>query len=133
MKALSVINPWAHLIMYHGKTVENRTWATNYRGRILIHVSKKLLTGYKDLMIYLIRNGTLKIDTITLSEELKKIESECGMIIGSVELYDCIKGYESKWAEDGMYHWIIRNPEVFEKPIPAKGSLGLWEYEGELK
>lgn len=73
-------------------------------GRILIHVSKKLLTGYKDLMIHLMRNGTLKIDTITLSEELKKIESECGMIIGSVELYDCIKGYESKWAEDGMYH-----------------------------
>lgn len=24
--ALTLINPWAHLIVHHGKDVENRTW-----------------------------------------------------------------------------------------------------------
>jgi hypothetical protein len=26
MKTLSVKNPWAHLIIYNGKDVENRSW-----------------------------------------------------------------------------------------------------------
>ena len=37
------------------------------------------------------------------------------------------------WAGNGMWHWVLRNPVLFEKPIPARGSLGLWDYEGELK
>ncbi|HHY88739.1 MAG TPA: ASCH domain-containing protein, partial [Chloroflexi bacterium] len=41
MKALSVRQPWAWLIAQGYKTVENRTWATNYRGPLLIHAGKK--------------------------------------------------------------------------------------------
>lgn len=39
MKVLSVRNPWSHLILRGGKDVENRTWTTNYRGRLYIHSS----------------------------------------------------------------------------------------------
>jgi hypothetical protein len=41
MKTLSVVWPWPWLIMYGGKDIENRSWRTDYRGRILIHVLKK--------------------------------------------------------------------------------------------
>jgi hypothetical protein len=41
MKVLSVKNPWAFLIIYYGKDIENRTRKTNYRGRIAIHASLK--------------------------------------------------------------------------------------------
>ena len=36
MKAISIQNPWAHLILTGQKTVECRTWRTNYRGNLLI-------------------------------------------------------------------------------------------------
>lgn len=37
MKCLSVRQPYAHYICAGLKTVENRTWTTKYRGRVLIH------------------------------------------------------------------------------------------------
>jgi len=126
MKALSVIMPWPWLILKHGKDVENRTWNTNYRGRILIHASKK-----PDPFLTEITARAIS-DKIT-SAELKELFSWCGKIVGSVELVDCVKCHSSKWAENGMWHWVLKNPVLFEKPIPARGSLGLWDYEGELK
>lgn len=39
MKTLSVQQPYATLICSGVKTVENRTWTTNHRGKILIHAS----------------------------------------------------------------------------------------------
>lgn len=41
MKALSVKQPWANLIAAGAKTIETRTWATNYRGELLIVSSRK--------------------------------------------------------------------------------------------
>ena len=34
MKALSIRQPWAELIMQGRKTLELRTWRTNYRGAL---------------------------------------------------------------------------------------------------
>jgi hypothetical protein len=41
VKTLSVWNPWAAYICAGIKTVENRDWSTDYRGRLLIHASKQ--------------------------------------------------------------------------------------------
>ena len=41
MKTLSIRNPWAYLIAYGVKDVENRSWKTDYRGELLIHASGK--------------------------------------------------------------------------------------------
>ena len=42
MKAISIRQPWAWLIVHGYKDVENRTWATKHRGPILIHAGKTL-------------------------------------------------------------------------------------------
>jgi len=39
MKALSIRQPWAWLIVNGYKDIENRSWHTNYRGPVLIHAS----------------------------------------------------------------------------------------------
>jgi len=39
MKVLSIRNPWAYLIAYGVKNIENRSWNTKYRGPLLIHSS----------------------------------------------------------------------------------------------
>lgn len=41
MKALSIKQPYATLIAKGIKDVENRTWKTNFRGKIYIHSSKQ--------------------------------------------------------------------------------------------
>ena len=54
-------------------------------------------------------------------------------IIGSIEIVNCINNSISIWAEPGQWHWILANPELFDKPIlNVPGRLGLWNYEGEL-
>ena len=36
---LSIRQPWAWLVAHGWKNIENRTWQTNYRGRLLIHAA----------------------------------------------------------------------------------------------
>ncbi|GHT65427.1 hypothetical protein FACS1894110_07270 [Spirochaetia bacterium] len=43
MKTLSIRQPYATLVCRGIKTVENRTWDTKYRGKLLIHASGKPL------------------------------------------------------------------------------------------
>lgn len=40
MKAISIRQPWAWLIVNGYKDIENRTWDTKYRGMVLIHAAK---------------------------------------------------------------------------------------------
>jgi len=98
-------------------------------------------------------SGTLK-----RSKSGKAIVAETnlplGAIIGSVELVDTFKmGAAWNFIEQRMkvsiggrvvdfseqelifghyspdrYGWLLSNQVLFDKPIPAKGKLGLWEY-----
>ncbi len=42
IRALSIAQPWAELILRERKPFELRTWKTNYRGPLLIHASRKI-------------------------------------------------------------------------------------------
>ena len=39
MIAISIRQPWASLILKCGKDIENRSWPTKFRGRILVHAA----------------------------------------------------------------------------------------------
>ena len=124
MKALSIIMPWPWLIMKYGKDVENRTWRTDYRGRILVHASKKPDPFLTEIV------ARACFDKLS-SAEFIELLSWCGKIVGSIELIDCVQNYKSEWAESGRWHWVLKNPVLFKKIIPVRGSLGLWDYTGE--
>lgn len=32
----------------------------------------------------------------------------------------------------GRYAWVMEDAVLFDKPIPASGKQGLWNWEGEL-
>lgn len=42
MKAISIRQPYAYLIVNGKKDIENRNWKTKQRGRVLIHASQKI-------------------------------------------------------------------------------------------
>src|SRR6516225_9551070 len=41
IRALSIRQPWAELILRRRKPIEIRTWKSDYRGWLLIHASEK--------------------------------------------------------------------------------------------
>ena len=109
MKALTLHPYYAGMIFSGKKTIELRTWRTDYRGDILITSSAKKYSG-----------------TIP------------GHALCIVELYDicdmnkdlcadaCVEWHEIKQAF-GLYAWKLRNVRII-KPIPIKGKLSLWNY-----
>jgi hypothetical protein len=125
MKVLTVKNPWADWIIFghkgNIKTTENRTWETLYRGRICIHVSKKIDLDAVDKLF--------PAD----SEDMEYWENQTGLIIGSVELYAIDREIKTEWDEPGLFHWRFRNPVWIDRTILVRGALGLWNYEGEIK
>ena len=117
MKAISVRQPWAWLIIHAGKDIENRSWHTNYRGRVLIHASKGMTKDeFEDGRDYAEHLGF----SLPSFGELER-----GGIVGSVELVDCVTESDSPWFF-GRFGFVLRNPQ----PLPFRecpGKLGFFD------
>jgi hypothetical protein len=48
-----------------------------------------------------------------------------GAILGVVDVVGCEQAYDSPWAEVLCHHILLANPRKLERPIPAKGAVGL--------
>lgn len=127
MKAVSIKNPWGYLICVGIKDVENRTWKTNYRGKILIHASKTWDKWFNFDEYELSHFFKVPKDVIDIVINRK---IPFGAIIGEAELVDIVTNSPSIWAVPGQYHWILKRQKLYDESIPAKGSLGLWDFLG---
>lgn len=138
MKALSIKQPWASLIAHGIKDIENRTWKTNFRGRIYIHASAKVT----DVEFSTSQTAELFLNEIWLPETGFKSELfNVSAIIGEVDIIDCVINHPSIWAEKSdwqevgwtekqIYNWVLDNPVLYDKPIlNVKGKLSFWEFE----
>ena len=133
MKVLSIKEPFASLISLGIKKIETRSWKTNYKGEIYIHASltkskmdgereekllKLLPDNYSFKQGYIICKGYLK-DCILMDDEFlenikeDKMEFLCGRY------------------EKGRYAWVIDDVKPLDKKIPAKGKLGIWNFNQE--
>jgi hypothetical protein len=121
MKALSVRQPWAWLIVNGYKDVENREWATERRGRIWIHTGVHRVTTaeYEEFVDDCRAVGIKEYPSIA--------EFKIGGIVGSVEIVDCVTTSNSYWFE-GKYGFILQNarPTRFR---PMLGKLNFFEIE----
>jgi ATP-dependent exoDNAse (exonuclease V) beta subunit len=124
VKCLSVRQPWAWAIIHAGKNVENRTWPTNYRGKLAIHAGKSCTPVEYE-------SAARAIVNISRKRPPPLDELPRGCIVGVVELVDCVENSRSKWAEEDSVHWVVRDP-VPCKPRETKGMLGLFEVDAAL-
>lgn len=117
MKALSVKQPWAGYITVDQKLIETRTWATNYRGEILICSSLK------------------PDNSIPFNLWPSKKFSTLGVAMCLVDLVDCVplepkhESFAMCEAYDG-YAWILENIRPV-KQIPIKGQLRIFNVPDE--
>lgn len=132
MKAISIKQPWASLIVHGIKDIENRTWKCpqKYIGqRILIHSSGKSLK-YDNFYDSILTNG--QILALPENKRWNDFNFLAGAIIGSVVIAGCVQNYPSAWAEKGCWNWVLKDAVLFKKPIiNVKGKLNFWEYKNE--
>ena len=125
-RAISLIQPWATLIVAGLKRYETRSWSTPYRGRILIHASKKLDKRY-----------LARPDVARLVMQAGLTTFPTGVIVGratiagcvpSEELADLIPDAEALVGDfgEGRFAWAMQNAVMFDQPIECKGHLGIW-------
>lgn len=136
MKALSIRQPWAWMIIHGGKDFENRDWYTSVRGRILVHAAKGMTKGeYEDAKDTYDRIPTafypLGRCPLPAFEDLQR-----GGIIGEVEIVSCLDSnildekdlpYPSPFFF-GRFGFKLQNP----KPLPFRayrGQLGFFEVD----
>ena len=115
MKAISIRQPWARLILL-GKDIENRTWRTKFRGRVLLHASKGMTAQEHLFGLHFARVRGIHVAS---TDDLER-----GGIVGSVEIVDCVTHHPSSWFE-GPVGFVLRDP----RPLPftpCKGALGFF-------
>ncbi len=123
MKALTIKQPWAQLIMGGGKDIENRGWPTSLRGRVAVHSSKKLDRGEIESACYAMGLWIPKFSARIFTAEA--LTYPTGAILGTVEIVDCVRKSDSPWF-CGEYGFVLVNP-VRCTPIPINGALSFWE------
>jgi len=119
MKALTICQPYAELIIRREKRIENRTWPTSYRGPMYIHAGKsRQWLGEGDL------------------ERFPNMPF--GAVVGIATLFDCVQLNNSTidrypWIADhehahGPWCWLLVNV-VPIGPWPWRGAQGLFDID----
>ena len=121
-KALSIRQPWADAIIWHGKDVENRDWKTSYRGPVLIHAAKKWGRAEREDL------GFVEAMTGTRLED--KSAPLLGGIVGIAEIVDCVGFMESRWFF-GKYGFVLKGARYLPF-IPVKGALGFFDWRNRV-
>lgn len=126
MKALTIWQPWAGLIIHGVKRVENRTWKSSLKigDRFAIHAGKD--------------DGVAE----WVEQEIYKLGSKMywdnGVILGTVRLAgiitraDQLPPDQRKWFA-GPVGWVLADARPWFMPPRCKGALGLWEIPQEVQ
>lgn len=117
MLALSILQPWAWLIVHGHKDIENRTWPTKRRGEILIHAGKRWGREQAD-------------DLEAIQRRFPHIQMPdgfvLGCIVGSAEIVDCVTESDSPWFS-GPHGFVLTRARHVHNPMPFRGQLGFFK------
>ena len=137
LRALTIKQPWASLLVAGIKTVENRSWTTAHRGPLAIHAGAARERNAAQMIV-----DCLGRDLTPGERAWWMLDAELpqGQVLGVVDLLDVVpveqthEG-ESPWAI-GPWCWRVRPGWQFKphaRPTLA-GKLGLWKWDsGDLR
>lgn len=117
MKALSIRQPHASRIATGGKTIETRSWATPYRGPLLICSCKTMDANDKAAL----RPG--------------ESPGPLGQALAVANLVDCrpFAPSDREAAQcncpEGYFSWVLEDIQPLAKPFPVKGQLGIFNVD----
>ncbi len=121
MKALTIRQPWAELILQGRKQIELREWTTGHRGLLVIHAGGNI---EEDAC------HAYGFDPATMPR---------GAVVGVVEIVAMITFSPESWRDLRPLHlapdpapgrwkgWRLANPRRLPQPIPMPGMRGLYD------
>jgi hypothetical protein len=153
MKALTLTQPWATLVAIGAKKIETRSWKTSYRGPLAIHAAKGFPKWAREFTTQPICYESIRVYhhieprtpySLMPGYPLGFVLATCQLVnVLPVEVVDNannVWGVSLEPLSDrerafgdyspGRYAWILEDVKQLPEPIPAKGALQLWEFEG---
>ena len=133
MKALTLTQPWATLVVEGAKEWETRSWRTSFRGPLAIHAAK----GFPRWAIEICFEEPFASTLLGLGYPTPG-DLPTAAIIGAVWMNGCIRTGQVSVSEPeksfgdfgiGRYMWQLGTPYKVD-PIPYKGALGLFNVPG---
>lgn len=128
MKALSIKNPFASLILHGYKPIEIRSWKTNLRGELLICIA------LKDAPLSAVNINATTLTRHYWPEDFITGEG-CAVCVATLTncrpmvIEDCAKAFIPESAfRPGLWAWELTNIRPI-KPFRVKGKQGLFEVE----
>lgn len=135
MKAITLWQPWASLVVCGFKQYETRSWTTGHRGTLAIHAAKR-----KPAPIGVTPEVTMAINTILRIYGIRSMDDlPRGAILGTVDLVQDFRT-EKMPAPDslerqlgdyspGRFAWVLLHPQKYRDAIPARGYQRLWNWD----
>lgn len=136
IKAISLWEPWAWLILAGLKQIETRHWPTDYRGFLAIHAAQKWTGEEKEAWRAIQERFASDLPSLQTAPATPPL----GALLCVVNLVDVqptwkvrttITAHERAFGnyEHGRYAWKLEMVQRFDEPIPAKGAQGFWNWE----
>ena len=118
MKAITIHQPWATLLVTGEKLYETRSWHTAHRGQLLVHAAKKftedmrLMIGMDPFYQSLSRHGITKPDQLPKGKIVGMVTLEACIPTEELEL-DIARTNEQKYGDfrPGRWAWKVSRPE----------------------
>lgn len=137
MRAFSLWQPWASLVIHRLKEWETRGWKTDYRGQIALHAAKHWTADEAHYADHFRKQFP---DLLLPALGPAGTKPPLGAVLGIVELVDIqptesirvhLSSAERAFGnyQNGRYAWRLKVIEVFEQPIPQKGAQGFWHWQ----
>ena len=124
MKALSIRQPWAFLVLTGQKDIENRTYRLPpyMEGqRVIVHAGK---TRDTDFLAWHEELGISLFDALLLTST----SIPTGALLGEVTLTGCVTESDSIWfAGEPNYGWQLAAAAPYRVPVPYAGRLGFFD------
>jgi hypothetical protein len=133
IEALSLIEPWATLIVVAGKNPENRKWSTKKRGWFLIHTSQQMPQDEYDGAVEFARAAGYQ-GPLPAPAEIRK-----GVIMGAAKITGCMSyadqkraGHDMRWSMQGQYGFFLSDV-IALPPVPARGMPSFWKVPRQVR
>lgn len=144
LRALTVRQPWSHMIAHCGKNVENRGRQTRYRGLLAVHAGARSRWDSSGEQSPLVREAWREYGHLAAHLDRDSPWIDFGAVIAVADLYGCHEWPDagscngrgrppcSPWASLDQWHWQLRNVRRI-KPVPCRGALGLWRLPEDVE
>jgi hypothetical protein len=138
VKAISLWQPWATLVAIGAKRFETRSWATPYRGPLVIHAAKRALTHDDKMMLnerafsYHLHRAGFNASSLPFGKALCVVDVV--NIHRTERVRDFISADERAFGDysTGRYAWELSNLRPFADSVDLRGMQGLFDFHCPL-